>query len=94
MPATASSDTEGEVVILKVEDTESEDEESYGTILKLSLSISEHIQEEPQNNIEIEKIVIGEEKQEESTIPEKEKEEIKQYLAEIYYINKDCINVN
>ena len=72
---------------------ETEDEESYGTILKLSLSISEHIQEEPQNNIEIEKIVIGEEQKTESTISDKEKENIKQYLADIYYINTKDITV-
>lgn len=70
---------------------ETENEQIYGTILTLSLSISEKQQEKLQNNIQIEKIVIGEEKREESTISEKEKEEIKQYLAEIYYINEEDI---
>lgn len=73
---------------------ETEDEETYGTILTLDLSISEKKQEEVQSSIQIEKIVIGEEKKIVSTISEKEKEEIKQYLAEIYYINKDCIIID
>ncbi|MBO5413621.1 MAG: stage III sporulation protein AF [Clostridia bacterium] len=70
---------------------ETEDEETYGTILKLNLSISQQKQEDKQNNIQIEKIVIGEEKKEEATISDKEKEKIKQYLAEIYYMLEDDI---
>lgn len=72
---------------------ETENEETYGTILKLSLSISEQKQQEVQNNIKIEKIVIGEGKQEESGISDKEKKTIKQYLAEIYYLNEENIVV-
>ena len=70
---------------------ETEDEETYGTILKLGLSISGQKQEKVQSNIQVDKIVIGEEKQEETGISEQEKEKIKQYLAEIYYINMDNI---
>lgn len=70
---------------------ETEDEETYGTILKLNLSISQQKQKDKQNNIQIEKIVIGEEKKEEATISDKEKEKIKQYLAEIYYMLEDDI---
>ena len=73
---------------------ETEAEENYGTILTLNLSISEQKQEKVQNCIQIEKIVIGEKPKTESTISEKQKEEIKEYLAEIYYINKDCIIIN
>lgn len=70
---------------------ETEDEETYGTILKLNLSISQQEQEDKQNNIQIEKIVIGGEKKEESTIPDKEKEKIKQYISSIYYVPEDNI---
>ena len=70
---------------------ETEDEETYGTILKLNLSISQQEQEDKQNNIQVEKIVIGEEKKEESTISDKEKEKIKKYLAEIYYMTEENI---
>ena len=73
---------------------ETENEETYGTILTLDLSISEQKQEEIQNKIQIEKVIIGEQKKSKSTISEEEKEEIKQYLAEIYYINVDCIIIN
>ena len=73
---------------------ETDDEETYGTILTLDLSISEQKQEEIQNKIQIEKVIIGEQKKSKSTISEEEKEEIKQYLAEIYYINEDCIIIN
>lgn len=74
-------------------DIETEDEEKYGTILKLSVNISKQIKEEIQSNIQINKIVIGEEKIEESNISDKEKEKIKQYLAEIYYMDEDNIVV-
>lgn len=69
---------------------ETKDQETYGTILKLGLRISNK-KEIKQNNIQIEKIVIGEEKKEETTISEQEKEKIKQYLAEIYYMSEDDI---
>ena len=74
---------------------ENEDEETYGTILKLNLEVMKHQQEEAQGNIKIDKIVIGEEKTEKpsTSISDKEKEKIKQYLAEMYYINKNDINV-
>lgn len=71
---------------------ETEDEQTYGTILKIGLGISPKLQEE-QNNIQIEKIVIGEEKKEESVIKEQEKEKIKQYISSIYYIDEDNIVV-
>lgn len=70
---------------------ENQDEETYGTILKLSIGVMPKSEENIENIIKIEKIVIGEEKIEESSIPEKEKEKIKQYLAEIYYINEENI---
>lgn len=75
-------------------DIETEDEETYGTILALGLSISEQKQEEIQSNIQIEKVIIGKEKKIESTISEEEKEKIKQYLAEIYYINEKNIFID
>lgn len=70
---------------------ETEDEETYGTILKLNLSISQQEQEDKQNNIQVEKIVIGEEIKEEATISDKEKEKIKQYISSIYYVPEDNI---
>lgn len=73
---------------------ETEDEETYGAILKLDLNVSKTKQEQIKDNIQIETVVIGEANEEEQIISDKEKEEIKQYLAEIYYINKDCITVN
>ena len=73
---------------------ETEDEETYGTILGLNLSISEQEQEKIQkNNIQIDKIVIGDKQEIESTISEEEKAEIKQYLADIYYINTEDITI-
>lgn len=72
---------------------ETEDEENYGTILALNLSVSERKHEEVQKTIQVEKIVIGKEKKIESTISEKEMEEIKNYLSEIYYINTNNINI-
>ena len=72
---------------------DTEEEQTYGTILKLGLAVSKKTQEATQNNIQIEKIVIGEEKLEETSISDKEKEKIKQYLADIYYINKNNIVV-
>lgn len=70
---------------------ETEDEDTYGTILKLNLSISQEKEEDKQNNIQVEKIVIGEEKKEEATISDKEKEKIKQYISSIYYVPEDNI---
>lgn len=72
---------------------ETDNEDTYGTILTLDLSISEQKQEDVQSNIQIEKIVIGEDQKKESTISEKEKEEIKNYLSEVYYININNINI-
>lgn len=65
---------------------ETESEETYGTILKLELCVLQKQQEPQQNNIQIEKIVIGKEKKEESGIPDKEKEKIKQTISSIYYV--------
>lgn len=45
---------------------ETENEENYGTILKLELCVLQKQQEPQKSNIQIEKIVIGEEKKEES----------------------------
>ena len=70
---------------------ETEDEETYGTILKLNLSISQQEQEDKQNNIQVEKIVIGEEIKEEATISDKEKEKIKQYISSIYYVSENNV---
>lgn len=70
---------------------EAENEENYGAIIKLGLEVSEQVQEQKKSNIQINKIVIGEEKIENSGISDKEKEKIKQYLAEIYYINEENI---
>lgn len=74
---------------------ETQDEETYGTILQMSVSVLPKLEKETKNNIMIEKIVIGKEKVEEPTviISDKEKEKIKQYLAEIYYINTNDINI-
>lgn len=73
---------------------ETKDEKTYGTILKLDLVVSNNVQpEKAQSNILIDKIIIGEEKTEDpsSSISDVEKEKIKQYLAEIYYINEENI---
>lgn len=72
---------------------ETENEEIYGTILKLSLGVSELVQEHQKSNIQINKIVIREEKKENPSISDKEKEKIKQYLAKIYYISTNDINI-
>ena len=74
---------------------ETENEETYGTILKLGLQVKEQQQEEVQSKIKINKIVVGDERKEEpsSSISDKEKEKIKQYLAEMYYINTNDINI-
>lgn len=70
---------------------ETEKEETYGAILKLELGILQKQKETQASSIQIEKIVIGKEKKEEPSISDKEKESIKQYLAEIYYIDANAI---
>ena len=73
---------------------ETEDQKTYGTILKLNLSLSEKQEENIQSNIQIEKIVIGEEKKETATISKQEQEKIKQYISGIYYINEENIIIH
>lgn len=74
---------------------ETKNEENYGQILAVELSIEnkkEEIQE--QNAIHIENVVIGENISTaitSSNISQTEKDKIKQYLAEIYYINSNKI---
>ena len=72
---------------------ETENEENYGTILKLELCALQKQQETQKSNIQIEKIVIGEEKKEESGISDKEKEKIKQSISAIYYVPEENIIV-
>lgn len=72
---------------------ETENEENYGTILKLELCVLQKQQEPQKSNIQIEKIVIGEEKKEESGISDKEKEKIKQSISSIYYVPEENIIV-
>ncbi len=72
---------------------ETENEENYGTILKLELCVLQKQQETQKSNIQIEKIVIGEEKKEESGISDKEKEKIKQSISSIYYVPEENIIV-
>lgn len=72
---------------------ETENEENYGTILKLELCVLQKQQEPQKSNIQIEKIVIGEEKKEESDISDKEKEKIKQSISSIYYVPEENIIV-
>lgn len=73
---------------------ETENEEKYGEILEINLRISKQKEQEKTSNIQIEKIIIGEEKQEETSITEKEKNEIKQYLAEIYGVSMGTVLVD
>lgn len=70
---------------------ETENEEKYGEILEINLRISKQKEQEKTSNIQIEKIIIGEEKQEETSITEKEKNEIKQYLADIYGVSMGTV---
>lgn len=72
---------------------ETENEENYGAILELELCVLQKQQEPQKSNIQIEKIVIGEEKKEESGISDKEKEKIKQSISSIYYIPEENIIV-
>lgn len=72
---------------------ETENEENYGTILKLELCVLQKQQEPQKSNIQIEKIVVGEEKKEESGISDKEKEKIKQSISSIYYVPEENIIV-
>ena len=84
-----SMDYEIEKINLEIE---TKDEVRYGEILKLEISVSKK-QDEPQNNINIEKIVIGEEKKEEINISDEEKENIKQFLSDVYCIEKEKVVV-
>lgn len=73
---------------------ETENEEKYGEILEINLRISKQKEQEKTSNIQIEKIIIGEEKQEETEITAKEKNEIKQYLTEIYGVSMGTVLVD
>lgn len=71
-----------------------ENEEKYGEILEINLKLSKQEKQESTSNIQIEKIVIGEEKQEEIVLSEKEENEIKQYLAETYGVSMGTVLVD
>lgn len=73
---------------------ETENEEKYGEILEINLKLSKQEKQESTSNIQIEKIVIGEEKQEEIVLSEKEKNEIKQYLAETYGVSMGTVLID
>ena len=68
---------------------ETDDEKNYGKILQIKLNLARQ-EEIVENNIYIEEIVIGEEKNE-SNISNEEQTNIKQYLAEIYSIDEQNI---
>lgn len=74
---------------------ETKNEENYGQILVMELSIENKKEElQKQNTIQIENVVIGESIStaiSPSNISQTEKDKIKQYLAEIYYINSNKI---
>lgn len=73
---------------------ETENEEKYGEILEINLKLSRQEKQESTSNIQIEKIVIGEEKQDEIVLSEKEENEIKQYLAETYGVSMGTVLVD
>lgn len=71
---------------------ETEDEKTYGTILKIELGITKQ-KEKTENNIKINKIVIGENNntQIESEISEEEKQNIKKIIYENYGVDGEKI---
>lgn len=73
---------------------ETENEEKYGEILEINLKLSRQEKQENTSNIQIEKIVIGEEKQDEIVLSKKEENEIKQYLAETYGVSMGTVLVD
>lgn len=80
--------------VKKIElEIENQDDKTYGTILKICLALETQVEEKNQNDIKIEKIVIGEEKIKTSSISNEEKNKIKQYLAGVYCINAEKIYI-
>lgn len=73
---------------------ETENEEKYGEILEINLKLSRQEKQKNTSNIQIEKIVIGEEKQDEIVLSEKEENEIKQYLAETYGVSMGTVLID
>ena len=74
---------------------ETQNEESYGTILSMQLSINKIDENDKTNNsIKINEVVIGEQKVEITDISKEEKEEVKKYLADMYDIDEDIIVIN
>lgn len=73
---------------------ETENKETYGNILDLNLKLGIK-QEQQESKIKIEPINIGkDEVKEETRISPEEAEKIKEYLSEIYYLDKGKINVD
>lgn len=71
---------------------ETEDEENYGNILSVELTLTEHKEE---NNIRVNKIVIGEKSgtSSNSNITDEEKENIKKMINENYGVEKEKIKI-
>ena len=69
------------------------EKEEYGAIISLDLKVIKKEQEQ-ENSIKIEPITIGnKELKEETKISTEEAEKIKDYLAEIYYLDKKKIKI-
>ena len=72
---------------------ETEDNEAYGTILKMELSVSKQEEVIENNNIKVEKIVIGENSNNylNSDISDEEREFLKKFIYENYRVDKEKI---
>ncbi|MGN1311202.1 MAG: stage III sporulation protein AF [Clostridia bacterium] len=72
---------------------ETEDEETYGTILKVELNVSKQEEVIENNNIKVEKIVIGENNDTylNSNISDEEREKLKIFIYENYGVDKEKI---
>ena len=72
---------------------ETEDEETYGTILKVELNVSKQEEVIENNNIKVEKIVIGENSSNHlnSDISDEEREKLKFFIYENYGVDKEKI---
>ena len=72
---------------------ETEDEETYGTILKMELNVSKQNEVIENNNIKVEKIVIGENNDTylNSNISDEEREKLKIFIYENYGVEQEKI---
>lgn len=72
---------------------ETKDDNTYGSILNLTVMVNKK-SEEGEKTIKINKVIIGENSEKTSKLTQEEINEIKKYLAQIYQIDEEKINVN